>query len=124
MNTPIQEISLDGFIQEYVEIQRDDKARRFCFVLGAGASVASGIPLAKDLARDWLNKMYDRSTQKNRYTFGDWMEQRLHGVEDLDPNDLGAMYSKVYVACFPSFSKQGRRYLERLMEDGRPSYGK
>ena len=36
-------ISLEGFLQEFQSVSGGSYPRRFCFVLGAGASKASGI---------------------------------------------------------------------------------
>jgi hypothetical protein len=36
----LRKLSLDGFIDEFKEVTVSSRPRRFCFVLGAGASVA------------------------------------------------------------------------------------
>jgi NAD-dependent SIR2 family protein deacetylase len=57
-------ISRDGFlkaIQERIDIRRESP---FCFVLGAGASQASGIPTAQTFARKWVDELYERDPKK------------------------------------------------------------
>ena len=38
-----EELSINGFIQEIKDVSDGHHPRKFCFVLGAGASISSGI---------------------------------------------------------------------------------
>ncbi len=46
-------ITLRQFLRHFEE-QRN---RKFCFILGAGASKSSGIPTGAELASQWLNEI-------------------------------------------------------------------
>ena len=44
-----QVIKLDGFLEEVADVTEGPYARKFCFFLGAGASITSGIPATTKL---------------------------------------------------------------------------
>lgn len=46
-------LSLNGFIKEMTEVSSGPHPRKFCFVLGAGASKASGIKSGQELVNLW-----------------------------------------------------------------------
>ena len=48
----ISTIQLVGAIKEGM-----DSSERFCFILGSGASVSSGIPMGGELERKWMAEM-------------------------------------------------------------------
>lgn len=48
-----QELSIDGFINEIKDVSSGPHARKFCFVLGAGASRTSGIKSGQELVNIW-----------------------------------------------------------------------
>ena len=55
-----QEIRMDGFLEEIADVTEGPYARKFCFFLGAGASVTSGIPAAAKLIDLWDKKIRTR----------------------------------------------------------------
>lgn len=119
----VREITLKGFLQEYKQIKEDDASRRFCFILGAGASVSSDIPGAAALAKTWLSEMYERSTDAEKMSSDEWFKRCKHGIKNFDDNDHAAMYFEIYKARFSQNPQDGCRRLEQLMEKGKPSYG-
>ena len=44
-----EELSINGFIQEIKDVSDGHHPRKFCFVLGAGASISSGIKSGQEL---------------------------------------------------------------------------
>jgi hypothetical protein len=54
----IRRIHLLGFVEEVRHIHASMPDRRFCFVLGAGASKTSLIPTAGELGLEWLRKIH------------------------------------------------------------------
>ena len=46
-----EELALKGFVDEMKEVSSGPHPRRFCFILGAGASRASGIKSGQELVR-------------------------------------------------------------------------
>ncbi len=48
-----EELSLKGFLIEVKEVSGGPHPRKFCFVLGAGASLSSGIQSGHELVTMW-----------------------------------------------------------------------
>jgi tetratricopeptide (TPR) repeat protein len=111
MSKPITEKtllrSIDGNIKQ---------GRRFAFLLGAGASITSGIKGAGELAERWLNEIkeddfpeYEILTKKN----------------SLDPKNIAASYTDIYQARFSHAPEDGYKEIEDIVssEDVQPSFG-
>jgi NAD-dependent SIR2 family protein deacetylase len=62
--------------------------KRFCFILGAGASRASGIPTGAELARQWIGELEERYP-------GEELEQ-WYAEAKIDKNDPAPGYSAIY----------------------------
>jgi protein O-mannosyl-transferase len=109
MNT----ISLKTFLYHFCNCSRPDK--KFCFILGAGASRASGIPTGSELVITWmdeLKKMYPE------YELKAWQEK-----EKISTAELASSYPKIYDKRFELNKKDGFAYLEKAMEGKEPSCG-
>jgi protein O-mannosyl-transferase len=111
-----QTITSREFLAHFCDEHRDDK--RFCFILGAGASKKSGIPTGAELASMWcdyLKKEHEDEWLKS------WFE-----TEGIDGDKLAEYYPKIYKKRYEYDSKDGYAFLEKLM-DGEdrvsPSYG-
>ena len=63
-----EELSLNGFIKEIREVTSGPHPRKFCFVLGAGASITSGIKSAQELVNLWEKELLERNREKHRQT--------------------------------------------------------
>ncbi|GHV32262.1 hypothetical protein FACS18949_02640 [Clostridia bacterium] len=74
-----------------------ENGERFCFILGAGASVTSGIPSGETLRRQWL-------AEKGK-------------------TDTGQTYFDVYDDRFYPNYENGNKYIQRMMRGKTPSYG-
>ena len=48
-----EELYLTGFIHEMADVSSGPHSRKFCFVLGAGASRTSGIKSGQELVNIW-----------------------------------------------------------------------
>ena len=140
--------------QQLVRLLRESGANgeRFCFILGSGASVESGIPTGNQLEMRWMNcLMGDKDdwsgrgrkkvtipamNRKESVALGKELYQR--GLLQNDPDKIiaawenvvkngGSLSSEYYFDIYkwrfyPSRSN-GYRYLEREMEDCEPSIG-
>jgi len=118
-----------GFLEEIRHIHETMPERRFCFILGAGASKASGIPTAGELGREWLRWTHKKLGGKPE-AFGEWLGAGSHGIPGLSPQtkeaDLGAFasaYPAIYKATWGHDPAQGQAELERHIEGKKPSYG-
>ena len=103
--------------------------RRFCFVLGAGASKPSGIPTAGELGLDWLKKLHTESGGIDS-DFAEWLSKGTHGIEGLpaktritDITTIAAAYPAIYRAKWGHDPAQGHAEIERRIETAKPSYG-
>ena len=72
--------------------ENKEKGTRYAFLLGAGASISSGIPGAKDLATRWLKQIEEDDIEEY---------QRLTQLPDYKQGDIAALYSEVYRTRFP-----------------------
>ena len=109
-----EELSLKGFINEIKEVSSGPHPRKFCFVLGAGASISSGIKSRQELVTIW-----DRELQvRNEKAHVQWKKD-LNITED----NKYSFYSKFYEKRFRRQPVDGYNYLEKLMEHAKPSIG-
>ena len=127
----IRRIHLLGFVpvEEVRHIHVNMPDRRFCFVLGAGASKASLIPTAGELGVEWLKKIHSERGADS-VDFGKWLSDGSHGIEGLPPKTsvadiavIAAAYPAIYAAKWGHDRAQGHAEIERHIELARPSYG-
>ncbi len=110
------------------QFRRDTKARkerRYCFVLGAGASIASGIPSGKALAEQWLRELYERQCPppapgKSPVALEEWCRGNGCPVPDVDPNNPGAHYPQLFLARFPGGDPEGQRFIQEAIRGSNP----
>ena len=130
---------------KFTEIYKEGciNGQRYCFILGSGASVESGIPMGGTLEYRWMNCLMgeesDRETPaKDRgetlecaenlsdelqYDFNEvveeWKKARKAGRNTL-PSEY---YFDIYKLRFYGNELNGDRYLENIMESAEPSFG-
>lgn len=102
-----------------------DAGKRYCFVLGAGASVTSGIPLGTTLIREWREFLLRRGTS--------YVEEcaRECGLDYASVAHLFAADYKVNSADYFTFHDlrfagapmHAYAHLQRLMMKAEPSFG-
>lgn len=135
-------LSTQQLIEQIQESNRNGE--RFCFILGSGASVESGIPSGTTLEMTWMNCIMgveaDRDTQPKSladlektaraleaekrlsHTFDQikaaWEKARAEGKPI--PSEY---YFDIYKLRFYPNKRNGYRYMERLMEPCEPSVG-
>ena len=56
-----EELYLTGFIHEMADVSSGPHSRKFCFVLGAGASRTSGIKSGQELVNIWDKELKERN---------------------------------------------------------------
>lgn len=64
MSNP-QTISFSEFLRIFKDNKASKAESRFCFILGAGASVASGIDSGATLSKDWLQAIKEDLTPED-----------------------------------------------------------
>lgn len=93
-----------------------DNEKRYCFILGAGASKSSGIPTGEEMARLWydeLTRLYPMDELRVR-------QKRLN-VRSIKPSSKN--YFGLYAMRFWPLYSNGSAYLERTLERAQPSLG-
>ncbi len=115
----LKRMSTKTFLSHFKRII-DESAlgRRFCFIIGAGASVQSGIPSDAELVKKWLAElpeMYeDEELEK-------WKEEK--GIKGLGEGEAAKYYPQIYEKRFSIDSQEGYFYLEEIIEGKEPSFG-
>lgn len=106
-------------IRELAHKIKEYKTPRFSFLLGAGASKQSGIPIASDMIRYFKEQIILRSCPDELKTDDEktkWLAEQDWYQEE------GSEYCK----CFERFEPKeiGRqRYIESIIEERKPSFG-
>jgi tetratricopeptide (TPR) repeat protein len=91
-----------------------DAGKRYCFILGAGASRASGIKTGAEMAKEWLEELEKNEKESTQ----EWIEK-----EKIDKKDIGSHYSKIYGRRFRLDPASGFIRLQNEMEKAIPSPG-
>lgn len=108
-----EEITLSGFMKEMKEVSSGPHSRKFCFVLGAGASKESGIKSGQELVDIWEEDLLER----NKDSHQKWKKEL--GITGENKYEF---YSQYYERRFKK-AIDGYNYLEKIMESAKPSLG-
>ncbi len=105
-------LSLRRFINHFCKDIRQEK--RFCFILGAGASKTSGIPTGAELAQRWISELEEQDSDD----LEEWLNEKGIGKEDYATH-----YSDIFDKRFELSRKDGFAFLESVMSKAEPSCG-
>ena len=127
----ISTIRLVGAIKEGM-----NSSERFCFILGSGASVSSGIPMGGELERKWMAEMEEHpglaevfataeKLKKNKYLDYDFkeIEEAWQKVKNSGKPLPSEYYFDIYKLRFYPNYRNGYHYLEKIMAEAKPSFG-
>lgn len=135
-------LTIQQLISQIAESNRNGE--RFCFILGSGVSVESGIPSGNTLEMEWMNCLMgeseDRGTPAKDPADVEKTAQALHEEKKLTHSfeEIKAAWEKarankrtipseyyfdIYKLRFYPNQRNGYRYMERLMESCEPSFG-
>ena len=109
-----EQLSLNGFIQEMKAATNGAHPRRFCFILGAGASRSSGIKSGQELVKIWDKELQERNNEEY---------QRWRKELDITDKNMSNFYSYYYEKRFNRCPADGLSYIEGIMESAKPSAG-
>ncbi len=136
-------ISTETMISTMQESNRNNE--RFCFILGSGASVESGIPAGTELEKRWMEFLMGKSPDdgvpskdpnevrkyaknlkkenKIKFDFSE-IEKNWKEVQNGETSHLSSEYyfDLCTLRFYPKY-KNSYRYFERLMEAKEPSLG-
>ena len=107
------EWKIQGFLKLIRQVHEGKYQKKFCFVLGAGASRSSGIPTGQELVNRWEEDMQERNADEHEA----W-KKRL-GITDTNKDQH---YSDYYEEYFLE-PEDGYNYLKGEMADAMPSAG-
>ncbi|MDE6202675.1 MAG: tetratricopeptide repeat protein [Lachnospiraceae bacterium] len=91
-------------------------SRRFCFILGSGASRQAGIMTGVDMARQWSDQLKDKYEEKELKA----LMKKLK-IDSIEPNSKN--YFGIYDLRFYPDYQTGYAYFEKELEKGTPSLG-
>lgn len=112
-----------GLLAHIRRLHQHHPDHRFAFVLGAGASVSSGIPAGKELVDGWLRELHERWST-DECAVEDWATATTLGIEDFDYANRANFYPQVFAKRFnKGHEKEGYESLGHLMDKAEPSFG-
>lgn len=111
----MKNITLHTFKHTIRDIHANTENRKFCFVIGAGASYKSGIPTGGQLAQKWFNEIKERYSNEE---FKQWIKE-----VKLNKKDIAAHYGSIYRKRFESDKASGYEFLVQEMRDAKPTFG-
>jgi len=114
MSSPT-EISFREFLRIFKDNEASKSESRFCFILGAGASVSSGIKSGASLAKEWIKTIEEDLLEAD---FNTWIKD-----SKIDKDSPELDYPKIYQKRFENNRKSGHEALMSVMTDKEPSVG-
>ncbi|PCC72673.1 hypothetical protein SAMN02745121_01788 [Nannocystis exedens] len=112
----------EGLCEQFWDIDRKMHNRRFAFILGAGASVQSGIPAAGALVWRWLGELH-RRLARGGVPLERWATAEALEIRNFSLADAAAFYSQVFARRFRQHPDEGYADLEDIMQGKDPSFG-
>ena len=122
MNSSPTEWTLDGFVEYFDFVHQKMVDHRFAWILGAGASLSSGIPLAGQLVDTWLADLHCRHDDGNS-KIEEWANSENLGIDSFIYDERQRFYSEVYERRFLKHPDEGYAYLESEILQADPSPG-
>jgi len=120
--TPCEEWTSKGVLAEIKRIDADMPNRSLAFVLGAGASVSSGILAGVDLASGWLKEIHGRHCLDGQ-ALEAWVASGQTSIDGLTMENIAQYYPQIFEKCFGNDPDSGFAALEQLMERAEPYLG-
>ncbi|PDP63119.1 hypothetical protein CLI79_01405 [Porphyromonas gingivalis] len=93
----------------------ESKGTKFCFLIGAGASMSSGIPSGADLARKWIREIEEDCGKDD---FAKWKNK-----VGISEDNVGEFYPQIYEKRFGHIPESGYDCIRHYMEGKEPSLG-
>jgi tetratricopeptide (TPR) repeat protein len=116
-------LKLEQFVRMFKDNVLDKQDIRYCFILGSGASITSGVPSGAKLVDWWLTDMYrDSQPGASEDKLRAWVEQGFADIPGFTWDDRASFYGHIYNRRFPD-NASGQTWLRKLMENKHPSFG-
>ena len=117
-----QKITIEGFLDEFVQRHEQMTDRPFCWVLGSGASVQSRIPTGGFLASQWLKEIH-KMEDFDKLPIEEWATAENLGIPGFEFSRAANFYPWIYQRRFRDYKEQGYAFLEKVMDRAEPSFG-
>ncbi|HAL71009.1 MAG TPA: hypothetical protein DCP71_04465, partial [Verrucomicrobiales bacterium] len=115
-------IDLKRFLREVKDRHNLQKARPFCFVLGAGASKQSDIPMGGELVDRWLADLH-HDADHGGLELSKWATAANLGIKGFVYAQRAEFYGKVYAKRFQGTTDTGHAEIQSLLSGKEPSFG-
>ena len=113
----MDELGVEHFVR-HLKRMLSEQEGNFVFFLGAGCSISSGIPGAKDLVQGWLPQLYQEATGGN-ILFEEWLPKAF---PNYDKDNPAASYARVMRQLFRQ-PPQRQREIEQIVSHKDPAFG-
>lgn len=110
-----KEISQESLFRLLKDSTQKNSSIHFGFILGAGASVKSGIKSGSELARKWYEEIKE---DLNENDFEKWNKDKK-----INEENLAESYTKIFTKRFEIDFRAGYEELQRYMDKAEPSIG-
>ncbi len=115
-------LTLKQFLRQVKDQNDDQPARPFCFILGSGASIQSGIPTGKGLVDLWL-KVLHQDADEPKAELAKWATAANLSIPNFDYSRREEFYGQVYAKRFPGPPRFGHAEIQKLLSGKEPSFG-
>ena len=119
---PARKITIEGFLSEFEQRHRMMSDRPFCWILGSGASIQSGIPTGGEMVGRWLKQLHEQEDFERR-PIKEWATAYNLDIPGFDYANAAAFYPWVYQRRYRDYRDQGYAFLEDAMDHAEPSFG-
>ena len=115
-------ITIEGFLDEFKNRHDQMEDRPFCWVLGSGASVQSGIPTGGAFVEQWLRELH-KAQDFEKSPIERWATAENLEIPNFEYKRASSFYPWVYHRRFVDYKEQGYAFLEKAMDHAEPSFG-
>jgi len=116
--------TVKGLLEYFLSIEHKMPDRSFAFILGAGASRASGIPTGGELVQTWLEQLRHRHDPHHATgTLEAWATEDNIGITGFEYARKAEFYPQVFERRFRHDPEEGYAFLEAAMAGKEPSFG-
>ena len=122
MNNSEHEWTLDGFVEHFDFVHHKMLDHKYVWMLGAGASLASGIPLGSELVDRWLKEIHLKEDHKKK-SLEEWATPENLGIKSFAFDNRANFYPAIYQRRFEDYPDEGYAYLESVMSGKDPGPG-
>ena len=114
--TKTKQITQEQLFLAVKDADKKGSSVRYGFILGAGASVASGIPSGYKLASKWYKEIEETIGEESLKVWTDTIDR-------FDVENIVASYTKIFKKRFEVDYHLGYQELQRYMDNATPSIG-